>query len=307
MYKQGAYKHLQRKGFQLRFKDPGEYKGFQGCYKNPNFGFRVKLKKKIYIIIFGTDTPAGKMFDVVLLTLIILSVTVVILESVRPLRESYHDLFTDVEWGFTIVFTLEYLLRIYSAPNPRKYMTSFFGIIDLLAILPTYMGLIFDQSTFLLTIRALRLLRIFRVFKLGRYVKEAAVLVKALQLSIHKIIIFFGAVLTLVLILGSLLYLIEGEENGFTSIPQSVYWAIVTITTVGYGDIAPATILGKILASVAMLTGFSIIAVPTGIISVEISKAVRSGNKSPSKACPGCGHEAHDSDAAYCKICGQKL
>jgi len=275
--------------------------------ENPNFGFRVKLKKKIYIIIFGTETPAGKMFDVALLTMIILSVTVVILESVRPLRESYHDLFTNVEWIFTLVFTLEYLLRIYSAPNPRKYITSFFGIIDLLAILPTYMGLIFDQSTFLLTIRALRLLRIFRVFKLGRYLKEAAILVKALQLSIHKIIVFFGAVLTLVLILGSLLYLIEGEENGYTSIPQSVYWAIVTITTVGYGDIAPVTVLGKILASIAMLTGFSIIAVPTGIISVEISKAVRSEKKSRAKSCSDCGHDTHDNDAVYCKICGKKL
>ncbi|MCK5134330.1 MAG: ion transporter [Bacteroidales bacterium] len=267
----------------------------------------MKLRKKIFTIIFGTETPAGKTFDVTLLTLIILSVTVVILESVRPLRESYQELFTSMEWVFTIVFTLEYLLRIYSAPNPKKYITSFFGIIDLLAILPTYMGLIFDQSTFLLTIRALRLLRIFRVFKLGRYVKEAAVLVSALQSSIYKIVVFFGAVLTLVLILGSLLYLIEGEENGFTSIPQSIYWAIVTITTVGYGDLAPATVPGKILASIAMLTGFSIIAVPTGIISVEISKAVKSGNKPSAKACANCGNNDHDSDAAYCKICGKKL
>jgi len=267
----------------------------------------VKLRKKIFIIIFGTDTPAGKAFDVALLSLIILSVTVVILESVRPIREIYHNLFVNLEWIFTIAFTLEYLLRIATSPRPLKYITSFFGVIDLLAILPTYFGLIFDQYTFLLTIRALRLLRVFRVFKLGRYLKEAAVLVRALQLSANKIVVFFGVILTLVLILGSLLYLIEGEENGFTSIPQSIYWAIVTITTVGYGDIAPATVLGKIIASISMLTGYSIIAVPTGIISVEISKAVRSENKSRGKACSGCGHVDHQTDASYCRICGAKL
>ena len=267
----------------------------------------MKLRRKIFTIIFGTDTPAGKSFDIILLWLIILSVTVVVLESVSAMRESYHDLFMNVEWIFTIVFTLEYLLRIYTSPKPLKYITSFFGIIDLLAILPSYMGLLFDTSTFLLTIRALRLLRMFRVFKLGRYVKEAAVLVKALQMSVHKIVVFFGVVLTLVLILGSLLYLIEGEENGFTSIPQSIYWAIVTITTVGYGDIAPVTVLGKILASIAMLTGFSIIAVPTGIISVELASAVQSDKKARSEPCTNCGHESHDHDAVYCKICGSKL
>jgi len=268
---------------------------------------KVKLRKKIYDIIFGTETPAGRSFDILLLWLIILSVTVVILESVGSLRESYHDLFVNVEWIFTIAFTLEYLLRIYTSPKPLKYITSFYGIIDLLAILPAYLGLLFDTSTFLLTIRALRLLRMFRVFKLGRYLKEAAILVKALQMSIHKIVVFFGVVLTLVLILGSFLYMIEGEENGFTSIPQSIYWAIVTITTVGYGDIAPVTILGKILASIAMLTGYSIIAVPTGIISVEIARAVQSDNKARSESCTNCGHDSHDHDAVYCKICGSKL
>jgi voltage-gated potassium channel len=268
----------------------------------------VKLRKKIFIIIFGTDTSAGKTFDVALLWMIILSVSTVILESVSTLQEAHHNFFISTEWFFTIIFTLEYLLRIYSSPRPWKYVTSFFGIVDLLAILPTYMGIIFDQTTFLLTIRALRLLRMFRVFKLGRYIREAAVLVRALQLSIRKIIVFFGAVLTLVLILGSLLYLIEGEENGFTSIPQSIYWAIVTITTVGYGDIAPATVLGKILASVAMLTGYSIIAVPTGIITIEMGKAVKSKQKKPKKlTCPHCACEDHDHDALFCKICGTKL
>ena len=267
----------------------------------------MDLRNKIFITIFGTDTRAGKNFDVVLLWAIILSVSIVILESVSTLQEAHHTFFISTEWFFTIIFTLEYLLRVYSAPKPWKYMTSFFGIVDLLAILPTYMGLIFDQTTFLLTIRALRLLRMFRVFKLGRYIKEAAVLVRALQLSIRKIIVFFGAVLALVLILGSLLYLIEGEENGFTSIPQSIYWAIVTITTVGYGDIAPATVLGKILASVAMLTGYSIIAVPTGIITVEIGKAARSGKRENKVICSHCDNDNHDHDALFCKICGRKL
>ncbi len=267
----------------------------------------MNLREKIFVTIFGTGTRSGRTFDIILLWMIILSVTVVVLESVSSLRDSYHDVFVNIEWFFTLIFTLEYLLRIYSAPKPLKYMTSFYGVVDLLAIMPTYLGLIFDQSTFLLTIRALRLLRMFRVFKLARYVKEAAVLAKALQQSKHKIIVFFGAVLALVLILGSLLYLIEGEKNGYTSIPQSVYWAIVTITTVGYGDIAPVTVLGKILASFAMLTGYSIIAVPTGIISVEIGKAVKSGKSPLQVLCSDCGHNQHDADAQFCKICGKKL
>lgn len=267
----------------------------------------MKPKKKIYTVIFGTETPAGKAFDVVLLILIILSVTVVILESVSSIRETSPRLFVDVEWAFTFVFTIEYLLRIYSSPRPVRYMTSFFGVIDLLAILPTYLVLFFDQSAFLLTFRALRLLRMFRIFKLGRYLDEAAILVRALRASSYKIVVFFGTVLTLVLVLGSLIYLIEGEEHGFTSIPQSIYWAIVTITTVGYGDLSPATVLGKMLASVAMLTGYSIIAVPTGIISVEIGRAVRDGRKSGRRICPSCGHDTHDEDALFCKICGSPL
>lgn len=267
----------------------------------------MNLKKRIFVIIFGSETRAGKTFDIILLWMIILSVTAVVLESVSTFRTSYHDVFVSTEWFFTILFTMEYLLRIYSSPRPLRYITSFYGIIDLLAILPTYLGLIFDQTTFLLTFRALRLLRMFRVFKLGRYIKEAATLIRALQQSIHKIIVFFGAVLTLVLILGSILYLVEGEENGFTSIPQSIYWAIVTITTVGYGDIAPVTVLGKILASVAMLTGYSIIAVPTGILTVEIGKAARSSPNTQQVKCSNCGHTPHDTDAQYCKMCGTRL
>jgi len=268
---------------------------------------KVDLRNRIFVIIFGTETRLGRTFDIVLLWMIILSVSAVVLESVPSIRAAHHDVFVSTEWFFTIVFSLEYLLRIYSSPRPLKYIGSFYGVVDLLAILPTYLGLFFDQYTFLLTIRALRLLRMFRVFKLARYVKEATILVKALQMSRHKIVVFFGAVLTLVLILGSLLYLIEGQESGFTSIPQSIYWAIVTITTVGYGDIAPVTVLGKILASAAMLTGYSIIAVPTGIITLEIGKAVKSDRDVKQKLCTNCGHEMHDSDAIYCKICGAKL
>jgi voltage-gated potassium channel len=267
----------------------------------------ASLRRKIYTIIFGTETTAGKTFDVVLLWMIILSVTVVILESVASLRVPHQRMFTGTEWFFTLIFTLEYVLRIYCSPRPFKYITSFFGIIDLLAILPTFLGLFFDQATFLLTLRALRLLRIFRIFKLGRYLSEAGVLVQALKASKYKIVVFFGTVLTLVLILGSLLYLTEGEAHGFTSIPQSIYWAIVTITTVGYGDIAPATVMGKLLASVVMLTGYSIIAVPTGIITIELGKAVQKDRDTHSRVCEECGHKDHDGDARFCKLCGKEL
>ena len=267
----------------------------------------MKLRKKIFAIIFGSNTRAGKTFDLILLWMIILSVTVVLLETVSTFRDAYHDAFVSAEWFFTIIFSIEYVLRIYSSPRPWKYIFSFYGIVDLLAILPTYLGLIFDQTTFLLTIRALRLLRMFRILKLGRYIKEAAVLVRALQHSIHKIVVFFGAVLALVLILGSIMYLVEGEENGFTSIPQSIYWAIVTITTVGYGDIAPSTVVGKMIASIAMLTGYSIIAVPTGILTVEIGKAAKIGKHRQEVSCPQCGHAPHDADARFCKMCGSGL
>ncbi len=265
------------------------------------------LRDKIYIIIFGTNTRPGRIFDIVLLILIFLSVVTVLLESVKSIREANPVFFIDSEWIFTIFFTIEYLLRILSHPKPVKYIFSFFGIVDVMAILPTYLGLFFDQSTFLLTFRALRLLRMFRVFKLARYLKEASMLIKALRASIYKIIVFFGAVLSLVLILGTLFYLIEGEENGFNSIPQSIYWAIVTITTVGYGDIAPATVVGKILASITMLTGYSIIAVPTGIISLEIGKAAMEARDKSSHLCMSCSFEDHDDDAKFCKKCGESL
>ncbi|GET32930.1 ion transporter [Prolixibacter bellariivorans] len=264
-----------------------------------------KLKHILYRIIFGTETPAGRAFDVVLLWAILLSVLTVVLESVKSVRVAYPGTFQFLEWFFTILFTAEYILRILT--HPRKYITSFFGIIDLLAVLPTYAGLFFLRSHFLLTVRAFRLLRIFRILKLGRYMHESQVLISALKKSMYKIIVFFGVVLTLVLFLGTLMYLVEGERNGFTSIPQSIYWAIVTITTVGYGDIAPATVLGKFISSVAMLIGYSIIAVPTGIITVEISDAVKSSQQQKQLTCPSCDYREPDKEARFCKKCGTKL
>lgn len=267
-----------------------------------------KTRDKIYSVIFGTDTPAGKGFDIILLILILLSVMVVLLESVKTLQARHHDFFAGAEWIFTFIFTLEYFFRIYSHPKPIKYVTSFMGIIDLLAILPTYLGIFFDQTTFLLTIRAFRLLRMFRILKLTRYIVEGNQLMKAMKGSLYKITIFLGVVLTLVLLMGTLMYMIEGEESGFTSIPQSIYWAIVTITTVGYGDIAPATVLGKMIASLAMLTGYAIIAVPTGIISVEMGKAaLKGGSNNSQRKCEQCGHIVVDDLAKFCSRCGEDL
>ncbi len=261
------------------------------------------LRKKIYRIIFKTDTPPGKLFDVVLLVMIVISVLVVVLESIKSLRLAHSLFFNQTEWFFTLIFTLEYLLRIYSHPKPIKYITSFMGVIDLIAVLPTYLGLVFDQTTFLLTVRAFRLLRVFRILKLTRYMSEADILRSAMKQSLRKIVVFFEVVIVLVLFMGTIMYMIEGEHNGFTSIPQSIYWAIVTITTVGYGDIAPVTVIGKIIASVAMLTGYSIIAVPTGIITVEIGK-MSSKRPTETKECGTCSHVTHEIDAKFCSRCG---
>jgi len=266
-----------------------------------------RSRKYIYNVIFGTESRAGKTFDLILLVLILLSVLAVVLESVPALRKVHASMFTTSEWIFTIAFTIEYFFRIYSHPKPIKYIFSFLGIIDLLAILPTYLSLFFDQATFLLTVRAFRLLRVFRILKLTRYITEANHLMRAMRESMYKITIFFGVVLSLVLLLGTVMYMVEGENSGFSSIPQSIYWAIVTITTVGYGDIAPVTVLGKLIASVAMLTGYSIIAVPTGIITVEIGKAVRrKGNITHGHVCEKCGHTEDDHRANFCSRCGEK-
>ena len=251
------------------------------------------------------DTPAGKGFDVILIFMIIASVVAVMLESVRDIRLQYGALLRAVEWGFTIAFTLEYLLRLWCVPRSARYARSFFGIVDVMAILPTYLSLVFPGGQALLSVRALRLLRVFRVLKLAHHISEARVLMQAMRQSRDKITVFVATVLTLVVILGSMMYLLEDTEHGFTSIPRSVYWAIVTLTTVGYGDIAPQTNLGQALAAVVMIMGYAIIAVPTGIVTVELGNVVRRG--ALKRTCPGCAAEGHDADARYCKKCGARL
>jgi len=263
------------------------------------------FRSRLHEIIFEADTPAGKAFDVALLILIILSVIAVMLESTPAIAARYGPWLRTFEWVVTILFTIEYLLRLYSVGNPLRYARSFFGIVDLLAILPSYLSIFIPGAQSLLVIRALRLLRVFRVLKLAQFVGEASELRAALRASARKIIVFIGAVLTIVVIVGSMMYLIEGEANGFTSIPVSIYWAIVTMTTVGYGDIAPQTPLGKILASAIMIMGYGIIAVPTGIVSVELAGVTR--KKITTQACPQCGAEGHDADAVHCKYCGSTL
>ena len=263
-------------------------------------------RAKIHEIIFGADTPAGKAFDIVLMVLIVLSVVAVMLESVDSISARYGPWLRTFEWVVTIGFTIEYLLRLYCVGKPAQYARSFFGVVDLLSILPTYLSVIMPGAQSFMVIRALRLLRVFRVLKLAHFVGEARELGAALRASARKIIVFLGAVLTLVVIVGSMMYLIEGDANGFTSIPVSIYWAIVTMTTVGYGDIAPQTPLGKILASAIMIMGYGIIAVPTGIVSVELAGVVK-GKKVSTRACPDCGADGHAHDASFCKYCSSKL
>lgn len=263
-------------------------------------GFRERLHE----IIFEADTPAGKAFDLVLLLSILLSVVAVMLDSVASVREVYGGFLYSVEWFFTILFTVEYLVRLFCVARPAMYARSFFGVVDLLAVVPTYLSLLVPGSQYLLVIRILRVLRVFRILKIVQYVSEARVLVQSLRASSRKIAIFLFTVLTLVVILGSAMYVIEGEEHGFTSIPRSVYWAIVTLTTVGYGDISPKTAPGQALASLIMILGYSIIAVPTGFVTVELSRAMREVS---TQACPSCSAEGHDPDAGFCKYCGAEL
>jgi voltage-gated potassium channel len=266
---------------------------------------RSTLKTKLHEIIFEADTPAGKAFDIGLMCTIVLSVLVVMLESVAGIRQHYGPALWTLEWGFTIVFTLEYLLRLSCVGQPLRYASSFYGVVDVLAILPTYVSLVFPGTHYLLVIRTLRILRVFRVFKLVQYWSEARTLARALRASHRKIAVFLSVVMILVIIIGAFMYLIEGEHHGFTSIPRSMYWAIVTLTTVGYGDIAPATALGQTLAAMVMILGYGIIAVPTGIVTAELARDAY--KPFSTQACPVCSAEGHDADAVYCKYCGAKL
>jgi voltage-gated potassium channel len=264
-----------------------------------------RWRSALHRIIFEADTPAGKAFDVVLIWSVVLSVTTVVLESVSSIRGSYSDVLHALEWCFTILFTIEYVLRLWCVQRPLAYATSFFGLVDLLAVIPTYVTVLVPGSQYLLSIRILRLLRIFRIFKLTEYLSEASIIRAALLASRRKISVFLFAMMTVVVIIGSAMYTIEGEEHGFSDIPTSIYWAIVTMTTVGYGDISPQTPLGKALASIVMIIGYGLLAVPTGIVTVELSQASRRGINL--RACPACGGEGHDLDAAHCKYCGVGL
>ena len=255
--------------------------------------------------IFEADTPIGRRVDFVILMAIVLSVIAVCLESVHSIRDAYGTILRWVEWGLTGMFTIEYGLRLVALKRPWTYVRSFYGIVDLLAILPTYLSLFVVGTQSLLVVRALRLLRVFRILKLTHYVGEARMLKAALWASGRKITIFIGVVLTCVLIAGALMYVVEGEEHGFTSIPKSVYWAIVTMTTVGYGDISPETPLGQTIAAILMILGYGVIAVPTGIVTVAMSDALKKSTNT--QACPSCGAGEHADDASFCKYCGSKL
>ncbi|MEA3465548.1 MAG: ion transporter [Thermodesulfobacteriota bacterium] len=267
---------------------------------------RSGWRNRLHEIIFEAETPAGKTFDLLLIICIVISVTVVMIDSVTRWQPSFGHALLIAEWAFTILFTLEYLLRLLCIGRPVKYATSFFGIVDLLAIVPSYLDLLLPGTKFLLVIRILRILRVFRILKLLQYVDEANLLLTALKDSSRKIAVFLFAIGTLVIISGSLMYVVEGEANGFTSIPRSIYWAIVTTTTVGYGDISPNTDLGQMLASIIMVMGYGIIAVPTGIVTISISRASERARAS-TRSCPHCSSEGHESDAIFCKDCGAHL
>jgi len=267
---------------------------------------RAVWRHRCHEVIFESDTRAGKWFDVALLLAIGLSVVVVMLESVSEIRENHGAALITAEWFFTVLFTVEYVLRLLTVDKPWRYALSFYGIIDLLAILPTPIGLVIPRAQTLAVVRIIRVLRVFRVLKLVHYLNELRVLGDALYASRRKIAVFLLAVLTVVVTVGSLMYVIEGGDHGFTSIPKSIYWAIVTLTTVGYGDMAPSTPLGQTLAAMIMMLGYCVLAVPTGIVSVELVQATERAAVS-GQACPGCAGEGHAIDARHCKFCGARL
>jgi voltage-gated potassium channel len=267
---------------------------------------RNSLRGKLFIIIFGAHTRRGRQFDFILLWIILFSVLTVCLESVPSIRRQYHPILHGLEIFFTCIFSIEYLLRVYSHPRPLKYIFSFFGIIDFLSIIPFYLTFILPAGHFLVTIRILRLLRVFRILKLTSFVHHAHVLKTAIIASVQKITVFMLTIVALVLIIGTVMYVVEGEEHGFTSIPQSIYWAIVTITTVGYGDLTPQTPLGQVISSVVMIMGYAIIAVPTGIVTVEMSRAQPISKRANSVECLSCG-KSMPNNTNFCSNCGHQL
>ena len=267
-------------------------------------GDEVGAKEKWRKIIFEAETPSGRLFDVIILWLIVVSVVVVMLETVDPIEAAVGNTFYILEWVFTGVFTLEYIGRLMTSRHPTKYAKSFFGIVDLLSILPSYIGLFIPGGQALMVVRVLRLLRVFRVLKMVRHIRGSTILMRALFQSRAKITVFFVTLLLITLIAGTLMYLVEGESSGFTSIPTAVYWAVVTVTTLGYGDLAPITPAGKLLTSLLVLTGYAILAVPTGIVTAEIAKA---DSNETSVACPSCGVHGHLPDAKFCRRCSAEL
>lgn len=262
-------------------------------------------RERIHRIIFGTDTPAGKLFDIVLLYAIVGSVAALMLDSIESIRERFGLGFSYAEWFFTLLFSIEYGVRLYCSPKPFAYVRSFYGVVDLLSILPSYLSLIFPGANYMLVMRLLRVLRVFRVFKLSRYLNETNVLLRSLLQSRRKILVFFMVVLIISTIFGAIMFVVEGPVNGFSSIPKSIYWTVVTITTVGYGDITPQTVIGQMVATLAMLTGYSIIAVPTGIVTAELAQELQ--RERNAIRCLACKKHGHDMNANFCKYCGDPL
>ncbi|MNF41064.1 Cyclic nucleotide-gated potassium channel [compost metagenome] len=263
-------------------------------------------RQRLYIIIFHTDTPAGQRFDRYLLLTILASLVVVMLDSLSDVHDRYGELLLNLEWGFTALFAIEYVVRLYCSPKPLRYAFSFYGLVDLLAVLPAILALLFADAQYLLIIRVIRMLRVFRVLKLSPYLRQANFLLTALRGSRQKIIVFFASIAILVTVFGTLMYVIEGPAHGFTSIPKGIYWAVVTLTTVGFGDIVPRTPLGQALSTLIMITGYSIIAVPTGIFTAELASAMRVGDQLRHD-CPSCAKDLHEHGAAFCNRCGNPL
>lgn len=266
------------------------------------------LRHTLYLIIYQSHTPAGRGFDIALIILILASVLTIVLDSVAEISQQYREQFVTAEWVFTILFTIEYILRIFCIHRPLKYMVSFYGLIDLLSIVPSYISLFIPGSHYLQVIRILRVLRVFRVLKLVRFINQSNILLNALLASRFKITIFLFTITTLLVVFGSAMYLIEGPENGFSNIPLSIYWAVVTLTTVGFGDITPKTNLGRAVSAVVMVIGYAIIAVPTGIFTAELSREMKKQNNSlDQRICPKCRKLGHEKEANYCHICGTEL